>query len=157
MKFTKKANSNYLNKISKTFPVTNSQTFQNKVASFQKKFSNLNISSAEWLKSILNEGRIMRVKWKDAQSTGGPGWEDAEDIKEAASAEICIVNTIGYVINFTEDRIVLTDTIQHDGQAGGAVHLIPIEMVQEIHYLKEDSDVQTHNNDQFGAHNGGAS
>ena len=98
----------------------------------------------------------MKVRWKDAQSTGGPGWEDAEDIQEAASAEICIVNTVGYVINFTEDRIVLTDTIQHDGQAGGAVHLIPIEMVQEIHCLKEDSlDVQSHNNDQLGTHNGG--
>ena len=123
----------------------------------QKKFSNLNTSSAEWLKDILEEDRIVKVIWKDAQSTGGPGWEDAEDIKEAATADICIVNTVGYILNFADDRIAVTATIQHDGHSGGSVHLIPIEMVQEIHLLKEDDNVQSCSGNQIGTPNGGAS
>jgi hypothetical protein len=100
---------------------------------------------------------VVRVIWKDAQSTGGPGWEEAEEVQEAALANIPIVHTVGYILNFTDDRIALTDTIQTDGHSGGAVHLIPIEMVQEIHWLKESEDVETHSTNQLGAQHGGAS
>ena len=97
--------------------------------------------------------------WKDAQSTGGPGWEAAEDIKDATIADICIVHTVGYVLNFTKERIVVTDTIQIDGDSGGSVHLIPIEMVQEIQWLtsKEENNVQPNGNDHIRTQYGGTS
>ena len=159
MKFTKKTNSKDLKKISKALPITNSHLYQKEGTLIQKKFSHLNISSADWLKEIVEGENIVRVKWKDAQSTGGPGWEIAEDIKDAAIADICIVHTVGYVLNYTDERIVVTDTIQSDGDSGGAVHLIPMEMVQEIQWLtpKEDTNVQSNNRNKLGTQNGGTS
>ena len=107
----------------------------------------------------MENGAIVLVVWKDAQTTGGPGWEDAEDIQEAALAEACIVHSVGYLLSHSVDSIAICDTIQSDGQAGGNVHLIPNEMIQQIYLLnsKEEDNVRPYNYSKFGTQHGDSS
>lgn len=103
------------------------------------------------MKDILESKVIALVIWGDAESTGGPGWEEAESIYEAATAAICIVHSVGYILNYTDDRIVLCDTIQQDGSSGGSVHLIPKDMIKSVQLLSIEGilNVAAHDHDKF--------
>ena len=69
-------------------------------------------------------------------------------MKQWAYDKCVFVTTIGFVLNEGENSISLTDAIQHDGSAGGAVHTIPKEMIKTVHELgiimeTEDDDNST--------------
>lgn len=114
----------------------------------QKKSLDPPISSTDWLKDIVDSGTIVRIDWVDAQTSGGPGWVDAEDMQQWAYDKCVLVTTIGFVLHEGERFISLTDAIQHDGSAGGSVHTIPKEMIRTVHELgiimeTEDDDNST--------------
>ena len=87
------------------------------------------------LQEIIERNDIVKVKWIDAQTTGGAGWQDGEDMVDAMYSSSPYVYTIGYLMHSNDQRIVLCDTIQEDGMAGGYVHLIPTSMVTEMEWL----------------------
>ena len=101
----------------------------------QKKSLDPPISSTDWLKDIIDSGTMVRIDWVDAQTSGGPGWVEAEDMQQWAFDKCVLVTTIGFVLNETDNSISLTDAIQHDGTAGGSVHTIPKEMIKCVHEL----------------------
>ena len=84
--------------------------------------------------------------WVDAQTSGGSGWQEAEDMVEAMTAPAPLVHTVGFLMHSDEERIAICDTIQEDGMAGGYVHLIPNGMLKELValsptiLLEEDND-----------------
>ena len=95
-------------------------------------------SPDEELAAIVLSDHIVHVKWVDAQTSGGSGWQDADDMMEAAKAPAPFVHTVGYLMHTDDQRIAVCDTIQEDGTAGGYVHLIPHGMVIELNTLYRD-------------------
>lgn len=135
MRYIKKTNSLSSNKVLKTLWNTPSQNHPKEAALTQKKSSDPPISSTDWLKDIIDSGTMVRIDWVDAQTSGGPGWVEAEDMQQWAFDKCVLVTTIGFVLNETDNSISLTDAIQHDGTAGGSVHTIPKEMIKSVHEL----------------------
>ena len=92
------------------------------------------------LQDVIERNDIIRVKWVDAQTTGGSGWQDAEDMVEAMYSPAPFVYTVGYLMHRDEQRIAICDTIQGDGMAGGYVHLIPNGMIVDTEWLTHGKD-----------------
>ncbi len=75
---------------------------------------------------------LVRVKWVDASSHGGPGWVDIEDAFTFARQPCPIMETVGHVLyedEGDEGYIVLTDTL--GGEECSSVHKIPYAMITE--------------------------
>ena len=76
---------------------------------------------------------LVRVRWIDASSHGGPGWVDLEDAQEFAQQPCPIMETVGHVLYEVNDPregyIVLTDTLGDSECA--SVHKIPYVMIVE--------------------------
>ena len=100
-------------------------------------------SPEEALQGVLTRNEIVYVKWVDAQTSGGTGWQEAEDMVEAMHAPAPYVHTVGYLMHANEERIAVCDTIQDDGTAGGYVHLIPNGMLIELTLLGEVGEDDT--------------
>lgn len=148
MRYIKRTNLLNSNKVLKTLWNTQSPILPKEEDLTQKKSLDLPISSTDWLKDIVDSGTMVRIDWVDAQTSGGPGWVDAEDMQQWAYDKCVFVTTIGFVLNEGDNAISLTDAIQHDGSAGGAVHTIPKEMIRTVHELgiimeTEDDDNST--------------
>ena len=98
------------------------------------------------LVEVIERCDLVHVVWVDAQTSGGSGWQDAEDMVEAMRAPAPLVHTVGFLMHSDEERIAVCDTIQEDGTAGGYVHLIPNGMLKELVALtptiplEEDND-----------------
>ena len=84
---------------------------------------------------IIEKDEIVHIKWIDAQTSGGSGWQDAEDMMAAAEGPAPYVHTVGYVMHMDDTRVAVCDCIQEDGAAGGYVHLIPHGMIIELNVL----------------------
>ena len=82
---------------------------------------------------------MVSVKWKDAESQGGPSWEDAQEMLEFAQKPLVLVHTVGQLLHIDEEKIAITDTISGD-QMGG-VSKIPRMWIMELVELtpREDS------------------
>jgi hypothetical protein len=84
---------------------------------------------------------MVSVLWKDAESQGGPGWEDTEEMFEFARRPLITVHTVGLLIHADEEQIAITDTITSD-QMGG-VTKIPRGWLEKIQYLHASGDFET--------------
>ena len=84
---------------------------------------------------------MVSVLWKDAESQGGPGWEDTEEMFEFARRPLITVHTVGILIHADEAQIAITDTITSD-QMGG-VTKIPRGWIEKIQYLHPSGDFET--------------
>ena len=52
---------------------------------------------------------MVSIRWKDAESQGGPGWEDCEEMLEFARRPLTTVHTIGLLVHADEEQIAVTD------------------------------------------------
>lgn len=86
---------------------------------------------------------MVSVRWKDAESQGGPTWEDSQDMLEFAKRPLVLVHTVGQLIHSDEEKIAITDTISGD-QMGG-VTKIPRMWIMEMVELEPHSDSTRHN------------
>ena len=76
---------------------------------------------------------MVSIRWKDAESQGGPGWEDCEEMLEFARRPLTTVHTIGLLVHADEEQIAVTDTMTTD-QMGG-ITKIPRGWIERIEYL----------------------
>ena len=76
---------------------------------------------------------MVSIRWKDAESQGGPGWEDCEEMLESARRPLTTVHTIGLLVHADEEQIAVTDTMTID-QMGG-ITKIPRGWIEKIEYL----------------------
>ena len=83
--------------------------------------------------------RMVMVIWKDAESQGGPSWEDTDDMLEFARRPLTPVRTVGLLLHLDEEQIAVTDTIALD-QMGG-VTKIPRAWVERFEFLTPDGAV----------------
>ena len=76
---------------------------------------------------------MVKVRWIDASSHGGPGWVDLDDAMEFAQQPAPIMETVGHIIHEVNDPqlgyVVLTDTL--GDQECASVHKIPYVMIVE--------------------------
>ena len=97
---------------------------------------------------------MVSVKWKDAESQGGPSWEDTQDMLEFAKRPLIIVHTVGQLIHSDEEKIAITDTVSGD-QMGG-VTKIPrmwiMEMVELEPMSEADGETFTLSDDDPASH-----
>lgn len=77
--------------------------------------------------------RMVMVIWKDAESQGGPTWEDTEDMLEFARRPLSPVTTVGLLLHLDDEQIAITDTVALD-QTGG-VTKIPRAWVERFEVL----------------------
>ncbi|MCH2161297.1 MAG: hypothetical protein MK085_05435 [Phycisphaerales bacterium] len=83
---------------------------------------------------------MVSVKWKDAESQGGPSWEDAQEMLEFAQRPLVLVHTVGQLLHIDDEKIAITDTISGD-QMGG-VSKIPRMWIMEIVELAPRDEAQ---------------
>lgn len=76
---------------------------------------------------------LVSIRWKDAESQGGPTWEDTDDMLEFARRPLTIVLTVGVLLHMDHEQVAVTDTVALD-QMGG-VTKIPRGWIEEIEEL----------------------
>lgn len=82
---------------------------------------------------------LVSIRWKDAESQGGPTWEDTDDMLEFARRPLTTVLTVGVLLHMDPEQIAVTDTVAFD-QMGG-VTKIPrgwIERIDELGPVPSD-------------------
>ena len=80
-----------------------------------------------------NALRMVMVVWKDAESQGGPTWEDTDDMLEFARRPLTPVTTVGLLLHLDDEQIAITDTVAMDQTGGGTK--IPRAWVQRFEIL----------------------
>ena len=90
-----------------------------------------------------NDPRMVLVVWKDAESQGGPTWEDTEEMLEFARRPLNPVTTVGLLLHVDEEQIAVTDTVAMD-QMGG-VTKIPRAWVVRFEALTPTGSLPTAN------------
>ena len=96
-------------------------------------------SSARTFEFDPSNPRMVMVVWKDAESQGGPSWEDTDDMLEFARRPLTLVHTVGLLLHLDDEQIAITDTIATD-QMGG-VTKIPRAWVERFEFLAPDGAV----------------
>ena len=66
--------------------------------------------------------RMVLIVWKDAESQGGPTWEDTEEMLDFARRPLNPVTTVGLLLHVDEEQIAVTDTVAMD-QMGGVTKI----------------------------------
>ena len=77
--------------------------------------------------------RMVMVVWKDAESQGGPTWEDTDEMLDFARRPLSPVTTVGLLLHLDDEQIAITDTVAMD-QTGG-VTKIPRAWVERFEVL----------------------
>lgn len=96
------------------------------------------MKSTEFLSRIISSPKLIWIEWIDAATHGGPEWVYAEDTMKYCMSAPPLMNTIGFILNDTEDFVALTDTIGTDET--GSVNVIPKAMIKTIKYLRGEND-----------------
>ncbi len=76
---------------------------------------------------------LVSIRWKDAESQGGPTWEDTDEMLEFARRPLTIVLTVGVLLHMDAEQVAVTDTVAAD-QMGG-VTKIPRGWIERIDVL----------------------
>ncbi len=84
---------------------------------------------------------MVSIVWKDAESQGGPTWEDRAEMMEFARRPLTTVHTVGLLLHADDEQIAITDTLTTD-QMGG-VTKIPTGWIEKIEYLSPSGDFGT--------------
>lgn len=75
------------------------------------------------------------VEWVDAESDGGPGWQDPEDMIEYAKRPLPIMKTVGMLVWEDNEKVVITDS---KGPASmGGVTKIPRAWIRSYYILNK--------------------
>ena len=53
---------------------------------------------------------MVSIVWKDAESQGGPTWEDRTEMLEFAQRPLTTVHTVGLLLHADDEQIAITDT-----------------------------------------------
>ena len=81
---------------------------------------------------------MVSIVWKDAESQGGPTWEDRVEMLEFAQRPLTTVHTVGLLLHADDEQIAITDTLTTD-QMGG-VTKIPRGWIERIEYLSPSGE-----------------
>lgn len=81
---------------------------------------------------------IVYVRWKDAESNGGPGWQDKEDLYRWAKEPLRECLTVGFLIYRDKNMIVICETLA-DSQTGQGTK-IPIKWITSIQVMEPNED-----------------
>lgn len=81
---------------------------------------------------------MVSIVWKDAESQGGPTWEDRAEMMEFARRPLTTVHTVGLLLHADDEQIAITDTLTTD-QMGG-VTKIPTGWIEKIEYLSPSGE-----------------
>lgn len=81
---------------------------------------------------------MVSIVWKDAESQGGPTWEDRAEMMEFAQRPLTTVHTVGLLLHADDEQIAITDTLTTD-QMGG-VTKIPTGWIEKIEYLSPSGE-----------------
>lgn len=84
---------------------------------------------------------MVSIVWKDAESQGGPTWEDRAEMMEFAQRPLTTVHTVGLLLHVDDEQVAITDTLTTD-QMGG-VTKIPRGWIEKIEYLAPSGDLDT--------------
>ena len=58
---------------------------------------------------------MVSVHWIDAESDGGSGWQDPEDMLEYARRPLPVMHTVGLLVYEDAEQVAITDTRPEDG------------------------------------------
>ena len=61
---------------------------------------------------------MVSIHWVDAESEGGPGWQDPEEMLEFARRPLPVMHTVGLLVYEDEDMVSVTDSKGPDDMGG---------------------------------------
>ena len=130
MRFTKRTNSTYSNKM-----LSGSLENHSKLPQTEETLTLLEsylqtISSAE-----LQKLPLVLVEWYDAVCVGGSEWQGFDDVVEALSKGPSLIRSVGFLVENNSTFLALVDTMAVDGDVTGYVHIIPKGMVFKLYNL----------------------
>ena len=96
------------------------------------------MKSIEFLNRIISFPKLVWIEWTDAATHGGPEWVYAEDAMKYCTSSPPVMNTIGFILNKTDEFVAVTDTI--GSEETGSVNVIPTGMITKIKYLTGEND-----------------
>lgn len=97
-------------------------------------------TSAQFLSQLTSSLKYVMIKWRDAETRGGPEWVPLEDLLEYSTQPPPLMTTVGCVLYETDDFITVTDTL--GPEETGAINVLPKGMIISMHELliREDED-----------------
>jgi hypothetical protein len=86
------------------------------------------------------EWEMVSILWVDAESDGGNGWQDPEEMMEYARRPLPVIQTIGLLVYEDAEQIAVTDS--KGPEEMGSVTKIPRQWVKQYHRLAPVSNKQ---------------
>ena len=78
------------------------------------------------------------VEWIDAESDGGPGWQDPEDMMEYSRKPLPVMKTVGMLVWEDSEKVVITDS--KGPSTMGGVTKIPKAWLKSYYTLDKSMD-----------------
>jgi hypothetical protein len=92
------------------------------------------------MKEIIENPKLYNVEWQDAHSDSA--WLSEKDLKEFINRERCICQNIGWLLNETEDEIVIASRRMKWAEDGdtkwGMIQKIPKAWIKKKEIVIED-------------------
>lgn len=79
------------------------------------------------------EWEMVSITWVDAESDGGSGWQDPEEMMEYARRPLPVMHTVGLLIYEDAEQVAVTDT--KGPEEMGGVTKIPRPWIKQYHRL----------------------
>ena len=79
------------------------------------------------------EWEMVSILWVDAESDGGSGWQDPEEMMEYARRPLPVIHTVGLLVHEDDEQIAVTDS--KGPEEMGSVTKIPRHWVKAFHRL----------------------
>ena len=86
------------------------------------------------------EWEMVSVLWVDAESDGGSGWQDPEEMMDYARRPLPVIQTVGLLVYEDAEQIAVTDS--KGPEEMGSVTKIPRQWVKQYHRLAPVSSKQ---------------
>ncbi|MDG2292206.1 MAG: hypothetical protein P8L37_06075 [Phycisphaerales bacterium] len=86
------------------------------------------------------EWEMVSVLWVDAESDGGSGWQDPEEMMDYARRPLPVIQTVGLLVYEDAEQIAVTDS--KGPEEMGSVTKIPRQWVKQYHRLASVSSKQ---------------
>jgi len=79
------------------------------------------------------EWDMVSIHWVDAESDGGSGWQDPEEMLEYARRPLPVIHTVGLLVFEDAEQIAITDS--KGPEEMGSVTKIPRQWIKQFHRL----------------------
>ena len=79
------------------------------------------------------EWDMVSIHWVDAESDGGSGWQDPEEMLEYARRPLPVIHTVGLLVYEDAEQVAITDS--KGPEEMGSVTKIPRQWVKQYHRL----------------------